>query len=275
VTPALDGSAVRDRGAQRYAQRVALVVIVALSLTGCSRAVDPEPSPTPTSEATTTPAPSPTTTDDAQAQWTAAIERTRTAGGVSADVEVEYRADDRVRSQHRILGLLDLTTGDADVTLTRTGRPDFRRLSLDGSLIDQVPGSGTWIRSRVDGQGLVGTDVRDVFNALSRLQAVQRIPSDADRTRISGTLPLADALRISGLSQEDISTLSRLGDSARIEVTADIDQAGFIIAWEQRITGETETLGSISVTTVARFSDYGQVVVVELPDGEILDAPGE
>lgn len=194
---------------------------------------------------------------------------------MTAEVAVEYDADGRTRASHRLTGQLDLTTGDADVTVSRSGRPDFRRLSIEGTLFDQVPGSSTWIRSRVDGQGLIGSDVRAVFDVLSRVTDVQRVPADADRTRISGTLPLADALRISGLSMEDVSALSRLGASARVEVTADIDPAGFIIAWEQRITGETESLGVVTVVTTARFSDYGQVVLVEVPEGEIVDAPGE
>jgi hypothetical protein len=253
----------------RTSRLIVAVTAGVLALTGCSRD-EASPTATPTSTLTSTDS----AIQDPRAAYLVALENTRSAGGVAIDVRVEYTADSQVRSDHRFVGMLDLSSGDADGTVNRLGRPEFRRLSIAGSLIDQIPGTSSWLRSNVNGQGLIGTDTSAVFDALAGLQNVNA-ESISGGNRFSGTLPARDALRISGLPQEDVAALTASIDGATVAVTVDVDANGFITAWTQRITVDSETLGSVEVVTTAILSEYGQVVIVETPSGEILDAPGE
>jgi hypothetical protein len=247
----------------------ALVVAGIMAITGCTRdgaAPGPTTSPTPTV--------TDTAVQDPNAMYLVALANTRNAGGVAVDIRVQSTADGQTRADHRFTGLLDLSSGDADGTVNRAGRPEFRRLSIAGTLIDQIPGTNSWLRSTVNGQGLIGTDTSAVFDVLTELQNVSA-ESLGGGNRFTGTLSPRNALRISGLPQEDVAVLTASIDAATVVVTIDVDADGFITSWTQRITVDSETLGLVEVVTTAILSEYGQVVIVETPSGEILDAPGE
>jgi hypothetical protein len=247
----------------------AAMVAAILAITGCTRD-GAAPSPT----TTATPTATDTAVQDAGATYLVALENTRNAGGVAVDIRVQSTADGQTRADHRFTGLLDLSSGDADGTVNRAGRPEFRRLSIAGTLIDQIPGTNSWLRSTVNGQGLIGTDTSAVFDVLAGLQNVN-VETVNGTSRFTGTLSPRDALRISGLPQEDVAALTASIDRAAVTVTVDVDANGFITSWTQRITVDSESLGSVEVVTTAILSEYGQVVIVETPSGEILDAPGE
>lgn len=233
--------------------RLAVVVAIAVVLTGCS-SDKPASAPT-TSSTSATLNPVPATSASGIGEYAMSLQQTSAAGGVTVDATVSYGS-----TSSSFDGVIDTASGNTDGVLTRNG-VKYNRIVVDGVAYEQKQGAVAWTKAPLGGEGFIGSDTRASFESLYRAQNLKSEQSGG-KTRVTATLGGSDALVISGLPASTIAMLREEAKNATANLEMIIDANGYIASFAL-----TMKLSGGTVKTKVALTEYGQVVTVEAPAG--------
>lgn len=223
---------------------------------------DATPSASSTSPTASTVA-SPTATIDGSALLSEALTATRSAGGVGVTATVRIQLADGSTRAVEYLGLIDVTTGDAEGTLNIDGVESVRRI-VEGMGYTQAS-DGSWSEEPVRRGGFVGGDVLTLWESVAALE--NPVSWGLDRAdALTGYMPADQALRHSGVPDDLYTTLVEdVAGSPAAAVDVLMDANSLITGIEQRLKISSESLGDVIITTTVFLRDYGQVVLPTRP----------
>ena len=240
---------------------VATVLGLSLVASGCGSS--DEPAAVQTSASASAAEPSPTVTVDGSALLAEALTATRAAGGVGVTATVRVDLPDGTSQTVEFLGVMDVTTGDAEGTLNVNGLEQERRI-VEGMGYTRAS-DGSWLEEPVRRGGLVGGDVLTFWESVAALESP--VSWGMDRAdALTGYMPADQALRHSGVSDDVYATLVEdVTSSPAAAVDILMDASRLITGVEQRLKVSSETLGDVVITTTVFLRDYGQVVTPQRP----------
>lgn len=246
-----------------WSSTLAVAVLVGLGLVASGCGSSDEPAAVGTSGSASVAAPSPTVTVDGSALLAEALTATRAAGGVGVTATVRVDLADGTSQTVEFLGVIDVTTGDAEGTLNVNGTEQERRI-VEGMEYTRTS-DGSWLEEPVRRGGLVGGDVLTFWESVAALESP--VSWGMDRAdALTGYMPADQALRHSGVSGDLYGTLLEdVASSPAAAVDILMDANRLVTGVEQRLKVSSETLGEVVITTTVFLRDYGQVVTPQRP----------
>lgn len=201
----------------------------------------------------------------------AALDATLARGTATMEVLVLTALGDLEAAVEGV-GVIDFTTGAAEVAWSDEFGDVIERKTADGLFVQLDPPGGSWFQ--FDSQNATPTSF--ALAPLTDLNSVSDISNEGpervdgiETVRLVGTTQSADCLSGAGFSPEDEL---EFGDDVVCAVSVWVDEEGLIVRIDRTFSATSSAGDEARSVRSTTFTDFGSVVTVTTPT-DVMQAP--